>query len=76
MPYWEGISQSSKDLINHLLVVDVKKRWKAEDVLTHPWILSNGNTKELPPNLQEYQKKMLNELKLKAKQYASEPMLK
>lgn len=76
MPYWEGISESSKDLINHLLVVDVKKRWKAEDILIHPWILSYGNTKELPANLEEYQKKILNELKIKAKQYASEPMFK
>lgn len=74
MPYWEGISESSKDLINHLLVVDIKKRWKAEDVLCHPWIISQGNSKPLPPNFEEYKKEHLNELKTKAKLFAAEPL--
>lgn len=73
MPYWEGISESSKDLINHLLVVDINKRWKAEDVLCHPWIITQGNSKPLPPNFEEYKKNYLNELRSKAKLYASEP---
>ncbi len=67
------ISKASKDLINHLLVVDIKKRWKAEDVLCHPWIISQGNSKPLPPNFDEYKKEHLNELRAKAKIYAAEP---
>lgn len=67
---------ASKDLINHLLVVDVKKRFKAEDVLCHPWIITHGNSKELPANLDEYRKELLSELKTKAKQYAQEPFFK
>lgn len=63
----------SKDLINHLLVVDIKKRWKAEDVLCHPWIVSQGNTKPLPSNYEEFKREHLNELRAKAKQYAAEP---
>jgi hypothetical protein len=63
----------SKDLIDHLLIVDIKKRWRAEDVLTHPWIVTHGNTKPLPSNFDEHRKDMLNDLKAKAKVYAAEP---
>lgn len=31
-PYWDAVSDDAKDLINHLLVVDPKKRYKCEDV--------------------------------------------
>jgi serine/threonine protein kinase len=67
---------ASKDLIDHLLVVDIKSRWKAEDVLLHPWIITQGHTKELPANFSEHRKQLLSELKAKGKQYASEPMFK
>ena len=65
---------ASKDLINHLLVVDIKKRWKAEDVLTHPWIVTQGNSKPQPSNYEEHRREMLNDLRTKAKQYANEPL--
>ena len=29
---------SLQDLISHLLVVDVKKRYDTDDILEHPWI--------------------------------------
>ncbi|CAF0747474.1 unnamed protein product [Brachionus calyciflorus] len=73
MPYWEGISESSKDLINHLLVVDKKKRWKAVDVLCHPWIITQGNSKPLPPKFDKFKEEYLKELADKAKIYAAEP---
>ncbi len=63
-------------MINHLLVVDVSRRWKAEDVLLHPWIITQGNSKALPPNFEEYKKNYLNELRAKAKIYAAEPFAK
>jgi hypothetical protein len=66
----------SKDLINHLLVVDIKKRFKAEDVLSHPWIITHGKSKEPPANYDEHKKELLNELKTKAKQFAQEPFYK
>jgi hypothetical protein len=53
--------------------VDIKKRWKAEDVLTHPWIVSQGNSKPLPPNFDEHKKNLLDELKAKAHVYSAEP---
>jgi len=37
---WGKISEDAKDLIRHLLVKDVRKRYTAPDVLAHPWISS------------------------------------
>jgi hypothetical protein len=62
-------------LINHLLVVDIKKRWKAEDVLCHPWILTQGNSKPLSAPYDEVRKEHLSELRTKAKQYMAEPFV-
>ena len=36
---WSEISESAKDLIRHLLVKDVTKRFTADEVLHHPWVL-------------------------------------
>lgn len=41
---------AAKDLIQRLLVVDTKRRFTAEQVLSHPWIQSEGTYKG--PNLQ------------------------
>ena len=35
---WKPISKSAKDLISKLLVVDVNKRYDAQQALNHPWI--------------------------------------
>jgi calcium/calmodulin-dependent protein kinase I len=37
-PFWDNVSDSAKDLIQKLLVVDPVKRYSAEQVLEHPWI--------------------------------------
>ncbi|XP_071503350.1 serine/threonine-protein kinase DCLK1-like [Diadema antillarum] len=50
-PYWDNISKAAKDLIDHLLVVDVKMRYKAKQVLKHPWVAKKGATGR-QPNLQ------------------------
>ncbi len=57
-------------------MVDIKKRYKAEEVLCHPWIVTHGNSKELPANFDEHRKEMLNELKTKAKQFSQEPFIR
>jgi len=44
-PYWDEISDSAKDLISHLLVLDRKKRYTPEQALAHPWI-AEGKAKE------------------------------
>jgi len=37
-PYWDNISDSAKDLIRKLLVVDPEKRYTANKALQHPWL--------------------------------------
>ncbi|XP_042522440.1 serine/threonine-protein kinase DCLK3 [Dipodomys spectabilis] len=43
-PYWDNISDSAKDLVSRLLVVDPQKRSTAHQVLQHPWIETVGKT--------------------------------
>ena len=40
--FWCKISNEAKDFINGLLTVDPDARGTAEDVLTHPWIVQDG----------------------------------
>ncbi|KAJ9552443.1 hypothetical protein OSB04_016488 [Centaurea solstitialis] len=40
---WESISQPCRDLIAHMLTRNVSKRYTAEEVLRHPWILFYTN---------------------------------
>eukprot|EP00002_Diphylleia_rotans_P031033 TRINITY_DN6425_c0_g1_i3.p1 TRINITY_DN6425_c0_g1~~TRINITY_DN6425_c0_g1_i3.p1 ORF type:complete len:347 (-),score=91.87 TRINITY_DN6425_c0_g1_i3:285-1325(-) len=37
-PWWDDITESAKDLINHLLVVDPAQRYSAAQALEHPWL--------------------------------------
>lgn len=46
-PWWDDISASSKDLITHLLCVDVTQRYTIDEFLAHPWI----NEEPAPPPL-------------------------
>lgn len=45
-PYWDPISSQAKDLISNLLVVEVKSRYSAEQVLQHPWIRQRSATSD------------------------------
>lgn len=38
-PYWDEISESAKDFIQHLMCVDVEKRYTCKQALAHPWYL-------------------------------------
>eukprot|EP00092_Neocalanus_flemingeri_P041212 GFUD01044872.1.p1 GENE.GFUD01044872.1~~GFUD01044872.1.p1 ORF type:complete len:449 (+),score=148.58 GFUD01044872.1:143-1489(+) len=51
--HWGNISNTSKDLIQHLLIKDSSLRLDAEQVLDHPWIVNGGssNTLQTPANL-------------------------
>merc|ERR1719210_2661066 len=35
---WEEISDEAKNLIDHLICLDVNKRLTAKEVLQHPWL--------------------------------------
>ena len=37
-PYWDDISESARELIKNLLLVDAEKRYTAQQALNHPWI--------------------------------------
>lgn len=37
----------AKDLIDHLLVTDRRKRITADEILLHPWIISMGQNKPM-----------------------------
>lgn len=37
-PFWDDVSQTAKDLISSILVVDPYKRLTADQILAHPWI--------------------------------------
>jgi len=43
-PWWDGVSESAKDLICRLLETDPTQRYTAELFLSHPWILDGGKT--------------------------------
>lgn len=44
-PYWDDVSDSAKDLISNVLVVDTSQRFKCKDVLTHEWLTQYGLTR-------------------------------
>lgn len=48
---WDKISEDAKDLIRHLLVKDVRQRYTANDVLSHPWVSSAPPTQLNTANL-------------------------
>ncbi|XP_069120082.1 serine/threonine-protein kinase DCLK3-like isoform X2 [Argopecten irradians] len=68
-PYWDQISKGAKDLIEHLLVVDKRKRYTAIDTLSHPWILYNGDMGKITDNaeLEKVKTKTRTELEALAK---------
>ncbi|KAH9505476.1 Serine/threonine-protein kinase dclk3 [Bulinus truncatus] len=51
-PYWDNTSRSAKDLISRLLIVDRKKRYSSVDVLSHRWIVCNGQPEVAPSGAQ------------------------
>jgi serine/threonine protein kinase len=38
---WKNISASAKDLVRKLLVVNSNERYKANEIMNHPWIKSD-----------------------------------
>ncbi|XP_074644865.1 calcium/calmodulin-dependent protein kinase type 1-like [Tubulanus polymorphus] len=41
-PYWDEISESSKDFIRHLMCVDPKKRYTCRQAIQHQWVSGNA----------------------------------
>jgi calcium-dependent protein kinase len=60
-PEWSSVSESAKDLIRNLLVVDVNHRISLQQALAHPWITANETVPETVlsiniESLQDYSK--------------------
>lgn len=50
-PYWDGISDMAKDLIKHLLVVDPKKRYTANEIMEHTWMKGEKTPRTQLPHI-------------------------
>lgn len=69
-PYWDNISDSAKNLIKQLLVVDPKSRMTADAIMTHPWMIGNGiPSLHLPAKFQENMKEFNARRRLKKAGY-------
>lgn len=57
-PEWTHISNQAKDFIQHLLVLDLDKRYKTQQCLEHPWLKGEGGGAEgninIGKKMQEY----------------------
>ena len=42
--YWANTSPEAMDLIKMMLCVDQSKRWKASELLEHPWLKMGDET--------------------------------
>ena len=48
-PWWDDISDSAKDLINHLLCVDPDDRYTIDEFLAHEWCRAGSDTPAAEP---------------------------
>jgi len=64
-PYWTDISPEAKNLVQCLLTVNPKKRYTAEQVLQHPWIINQTSDKKFHDSHIERLKQMQARRKLR-----------
>jgi len=53
--YWDEISDTAKNFIDRLLVVDPAKRMTTQQAIAHPWLAGSASNKKL-----KVKKKMQN----------------
>ncbi|XP_074485526.1 serine/threonine-protein kinase DCLK2 isoform X1 [Sebastes fasciatus] len=41
-PYWDNITDSAKELIGKMLLVNAEARYTAQDILSHPWVTDDA----------------------------------
>ncbi|CAG8573066.1 7312_t:CDS:2 [Paraglomus occultum] len=51
-PWWDGISDSAKDLVSHLLEVDPSKRYTIKEFFEHPWVKNESEPQPSQPSPQ------------------------
>ena len=52
-PFWDDVSDTAKDLIRAILVVDPAKRLTAEQILAHPWVYGESAPDHILVNVKE-----------------------
>lgn len=57
-PIWDHVSNSAKDLVARLLIVDASQRLSAKQALQHPWLKGHAATTQLPPAARENMREM------------------
>ncbi len=50
-PYWDSVSEPAKDLIKNLLMIDPTKRFDADKILSHPWVVGEKTPRKQLPNV-------------------------
>merc|ERR1712228_384153 len=58
-PHWDNISDDAKDLVKKLMCVDIKKRYNAQQIIKHQWIIKHVDLKKL----QQREEKLLKQQK-------------
>lgn len=55
---WGSVSEDAKDLVKKLLVVNSNQRYKANEIMNHPWVrqdnISNSHLKQACSNIKSY----------------------
>merc|ERR1711868_294302 len=65
-PYWDEISDSAKDFINHLMEKSPVKRYTCDEALDHPWISGGmASTKDITSHVTANMRKHLAKQKWK-----------
>lgn len=52
-PFWDDVSDTAKNLIREILVVDPAKRLNAEQILSHPWVYGDKAPRTILGNVTE-----------------------
>ncbi len=57
-PFWDDVSDTAKNLIREILVVEPYKRLNADQILSHPWVYGDKASRtilgKVPENMRQY----------------------
>jgi calcium/calmodulin-dependent protein kinase I len=62
-PFWDDVSDTAKDLIRSILVIDPSKRLTADQILVHPWVTGD----KTPVHILESVKENMRQYNIKRK---------
>lgn len=60
-PFWDDVSDTAKNLIREILVIEPSKRLNADQILSHPWVYGDKASIKIlgnvPENMRQYNTK-------------------